>query len=351
MVQVLYLFLVLCAVDSLSAAQLFFDFETLDSKQPPLGFASVLEGGGKPGLWKVIEDEVPGYFSAFSKDSANVQKKPVLAQLSEDLTDERHPMLIFEDDTFKNGTFEAKFKLVKGIIETMAGLVFRYQDPQNYYYVRASGIGQSFAFFKVVNGQRGEPVMISREIETGQWYKVSVKMDGAEFTVRLNDEPAFPTLTDHTFTQGKIGFWTKSDSVSYFADPRLDYEPRVIPAERWIEEALKAFPRLLELDIFAPAEPGQQAKVIASKDVERKGQIEDEVVKAAITEGKRHYERNKKTTRITLPLADRNGDPVAALRVEIKSFAGQTRANALTRAIPIVELMQRQILDLKDLYQ
>ena len=109
------------------------------------------------------------------------------------MTDERHPMLIFQGDTFKNGTFEAKFKLVKGIIETMAGLVFRYQDPQNYYYVRASGIGQSFAFFKVVNGQRGEPVMISREIETGQWYKVSVKMDGAEFTVRLNDEDFGPS--------------------------------------------------------------------------------------------------------------------------------------------------------------
>ena len=50
MARVLYLYLVLCAVDSLSAAQLFFDFETVDSKQPPLGFASVLEGGGKPGF-------------------------------------------------------------------------------------------------------------------------------------------------------------------------------------------------------------------------------------------------------------------------------------------------------------
>ena len=116
----------------------------------------------------------------------------------------------------------------------------------------------------------------------------------SEFTVRLNDEPAFPTLTDHTFTQGKIGFWTKSDSVSYFADPRLDYEPRVIPAERWIEEALKAFPRLLELDIFAPAEPGQQAKVIASKDVGRKGQIEDEVSKL--------LQRASATTEIKKPL-------------------------------------------------
>ena len=278
-----------------------------------------------------------------------MSKKARLARLSEDLTDERHPCSSLKTIPSKMEHL-SKIQTRQGIIETMAGLVFRYQDPQNYYYVRAK-IGQSFAFFKVVNGQRGEPGPDLQEIETGQWYKLSVKMDGAEFTVRLNDEPAFPTLTDHTFTQGKIGFWTKSDSVSYFADPRLDYEPRVIPAERWIEEALKAFPRLLELDIFAPAEPGQQAKVIASKDVGRKGQIEDEVVKAAITEGKRHYERNKKTTRITLPLTDRNGDPVAALRVEIKSFAGQTRANALTRAIPIVELMQRQILDLKDLSQ
>ena len=46
-------------------------------------------------------------------------------------------MLIFEDDTFKNGTL-SKIQTRQRDYRDHGWFVFRYQDPQNYYYVRAS---------------------------------------------------------------------------------------------------------------------------------------------------------------------------------------------------------------------
>jgi len=43
-----------------------------------------------------------------------------------------------------------------------------------------------------------------------------------------------------------------------------------------------------------------------------------------------------------MPLRDRNGDIVAAVRVTMKSFPGQTEENAVVRAMPIVKEMQQR---------
>jgi len=39
-------------------------------------------------------------------------------------------------------------------------------------------------------------------------------------------------------------------------------------------------------------------------------------------------------------LRDRNGDPIAAVRIHLNSFAGQTEQIALIRVTPIVKEMQ-----------
>ena len=54
---------------------------------------------------------------------------------------------------------------------------------------------------------------------------------------------------------------------------------------------------------------------------------------------------------MTLPLHDNNGDKVAAVRLVLKSFVGQTENNALARAMPVVKSMEIRIQTLKDLLQ
>ena len=335
----------------LNAAELFFDLNDKSNAGLPSDFKSVLGGQGKPGKWVILEDEVPGYFKSFSEKALNTNVRPVLAQVSEDLTDEHFPMLIYTGQNFKNFTLKTKFKLVTGVIETMAGIVFHYQDINNYYYVRASGGGNTFAFFKVVDGQRGEPVRVKTDVPEGQWHTMSVTTDDSKIRVTLNGKAILPELNDYTFTMGKIGFWTKSDAVSYFADTQIQYQPMVIAAQRMVGEIMKAFPRLLNLKLFAPRKAGEPAKVIAAMNSSDIGEMENEAIRDVIARGKKYYAKNKRLVTVTIPVKDRNGDPIAAIRVSMKSFPGQTKANTFARAIPVAEHLQQRVLYLEDFYR
>ena len=143
--------LLLVLAPGIFGAELFFDF-TKSAELPP-GFHSTVSGEGKPGIWRTVEDEVPAAIPAIVAN-APVPRKPVLAQLSRDITDEHYPILVYTNETFGDFTFKTRIKCVSGSIEQMAGIVFRYQDERNYYYIRASAKGNTFRFFKLVGGER-----------------------------------------------------------------------------------------------------------------------------------------------------------------------------------------------------
>jgi len=50
-------------------------------------------------------------------------------------------------------------------------------------------------------------------------------------------------------------------------------------------------------------------------------------------------------------LRDRNGEAIAAARVVMETFTGQTEQNALARARPIVKEMQARVQSLKEFTQ
>jgi hypothetical protein len=52
-----------------------------------------------------------------------------------------------------------------------------------------------------------------------------------------------------------------------------------------------------------------------------------------------------------MPLHDSNGDTIAAVRVIMKPFPGQTEKNAIARAMPIVKEMEPRVQKAKDLFQ
>jgi len=86
------------------------------------------------------------------------------------------------------------------------------------------------------------------------------------------------------------------------------------------------------------------------------GQIEEEIgqpgtdaEKAAIADGKVYFGRGTDTVSVTLPLRDRNGDPIAAVRVRLKSFPGETQDTAIARATVMLKLMQAQVTSREEL--
>ena len=161
------------------------------------------------------------------------------------------------------------------------------------------------------------------------------------------------TATDkvNPFMSGKIGFWTKSDSVSYFADTRLIYKPHEAPAQALVREVLKEYPRLLGLQVYILGDDRKTTRLLASKNTNEVNRVGGKVERDVIEQGTPYYGKEKALVSVVLPLRDRNGDPVAAVRVMMNTFAGQTEQNAFARAMPIVRDMQNRFGSLQDLIQ
>jgi hypothetical protein len=280
-----------------------------------------------------------------------VARRPVLAQLSQDHTDERFPMLIYDGETFKDFKLTVPFKIVNGIAEQMAGVVFRFQNASNFYVVRASALGRNLRFYKVVNGLRSDPLGPMVDIAVNTWHTLAVQCRGNQITCWLDGQPVMPTLNDNTFSVGKIGFWTKSDAVSYFGAPTIDYTPIVPAAQALVRDILKKYPRIVGLRVYTLDAQGQP-RILASKDESEIGQPGTDAEKNAIADGTISLGHDKGNVAVVTPLNDRNGEPIAAVRVELKSYAlAETQDMVLARVRIILNEMQKRMLSKADLMQ
>lgn len=322
---------------SAGGAELILNFGPADSDQTPPGFTSTLAGTGRPGRWRAVTDEIPGGSNAV-----------VLAQTSMDVTDERFPLLIYDKTKFDDFTLTTKFKLVEGVVEQMAGIVFRYQDEKSFYVIRVSGLGNNLRFYKVVGGIRSQPIGPTIRLTKGEWYELKIECQGNKIRAWINDHNVLPELSDTSFASGKIGFWTKSDSVSRFADTRINYTPREPLAQVLVRDALEEFPRLVGLKIYLNDERGEP-RIVASKDPAEIGAAGGASEKGAIGQGQVFYGRGKDSVSVVQPLRDQNGEPIAAVRVVLKSYIGQTEQAVLQRALPIVKSMQARVRTLEEL--
>jgi hypothetical protein len=333
------------------AAERKFDFGEFNENQLPPGFRSTVTGKGKPGDWKIVMDDVPPLLAPLTSEPSPARtRRAVLAQTAQDPTDEHFPLLVYEEEKFGDFTLTTRFKTVRGVIEEMAGIAFRIQNESNYYVVRASSMGNTFRFYKVLDGQRGPPVGPEEAIPTGVWHELTVDCKGNQIRCLLNGKELI-SVTDkaNALTSGKIGFWTKSDSVSYFWDTKIVYVPFEGTGQKIVREILKKYPRLLALKIYVPGKAPGHTRLIASGDEHELGQEGAKTEQAVITRGETYFGKETDSIAVIMPLRDRNGDAMAAVRIVMKPFSGQTEENAIIRATPIVKEIQAKAQSLDDL--
>lgn len=331
-----------------NGAELIFDFTGTPADKLPGGFRSLLAGRGKPGEWKVIHDELPSELAPLSDKGSATTRRAVIAQTGFDTTDERFPILLYDKETFGDFTLTTRFKLVDGVMEQMAGIAFHVRDADNFYVIRASGMGNNVRFYKVVAGQRSAPIGPDLPVAKGQWHELKIQCEGNKIRCWFNGKQPFPELQDNSFASGKIGFWTKSDSISYFAATKVSYTPRESFAEVLVRDVLKENPRLLGLRIYLPGDDGAPA-VVASNDAKEIGMAGGDSERAVLANGDAYYGKDKGSVSIVLPLRNRNGDPMAAVRFKLKSYPGEIQQATLTRVQPILKDMQAKAQTLDEL--
>ncbi len=184
---------------------------------PPAGFSFALTGLGKAGVWTIVKD-----------DSAPAQKN-VLAQTDADPTGYRFPVAVFDSISAKDVDVSVRFRAVSGQKDQAAGIVWRYRDQNNYYIARANALENNVVLYKVENGKRtdlplkgeGRTYGKKADVPKAAWNTLRIVVAGNLFEVHFNGAKLFE-IEDETFKEaGKVGLWTKADSVTYFDDLKI----------------------------------------------------------------------------------------------------------------------------------
>src|SRR5437868_6575183 len=176
-------------------------FDDVKTGAPPPGWTATQTGSGTA-KWGVEKDD-----SAPSKP--NVLKQSGQATF---------PICIKDDTNLKNGFVEVKFKPVAGKEDQAGGVIWRAKDSDNYYIARANALEGNVTIYHTIKGKRTEKKRTNMKVASGEWHALRVDFSGAHFTVTFDGKKAIE-WADETFKDaGKVGVWTKADSVTLFDD-------------------------------------------------------------------------------------------------------------------------------------
>ena len=193
-----------------------------------VSLAVAAEGKG-PTVWSFDEDEVGKPPSSF-EFAVTAKKQPgkwviakdddnqVLAQVDRDKTARRFAMALVRNSSYRDLKISVKAKPVAGEVEMVAGLVWRYQDADNYYVARWNT--DSVRVDRVVSGERQlmTPLETRVTLTAQNWHTLTVEHRGEHIEVFMGSDRVFEGK-DKTYTEaGKIGVWIKADSLTYFDD-------------------------------------------------------------------------------------------------------------------------------------
>src|SRR5439155_8375811 len=148
------------------------------------------------------------------KDDTAPSKPNVLKQSGQ----ATYPVCIKDDVSIKDGFVEVKFKTIFGKEDQAGGVVWRAEDSNNYYIARANALEDNVTIYDTVNGRRTERKRTSTKVTSNQWHTLRVDFQGNHFTVTFDGKKAIDWDDAKFKDAGKVGVWTKADSVTLFDD-------------------------------------------------------------------------------------------------------------------------------------
>lgn len=126
-----------------------------------------------------------------------------------------YPAIALSNRVYGDVTVSTRFKPISGRSDQAAGIIFRIQDKDNYYILRANALEDNVNIYKYVNGRRSLVSESSARAPSGQWQELRVEVKGNVIRGYLNGA-LVAEGADDTFKAGRVGLWTKADSVTCF---------------------------------------------------------------------------------------------------------------------------------------
>jgi hypothetical protein len=109
-----------------------------------------------------------------------------------------------------------RFRPISGREDASGGIVFRFTGGA-YYVVRANALEDNFRLYAYERGRRQLASAGVKAPALGQWHTIRVVAVGDRIQAWLNGALHLDAR-DARFTSGRVGLWTKADSITAFDD-------------------------------------------------------------------------------------------------------------------------------------
>ena len=121
-------------------------------------------------------------------------------------------------DNFSNGRITVHFKAIAGRIDQGAGILFDLKPNGDYYALRANPLENNLVLWRFKQGRRSSVTWV-RSVNTPsrQWHTLTLSVENNKIKGLVNGKH-YLSETLPQAVSGKIGLWTKADSVIYFDD-------------------------------------------------------------------------------------------------------------------------------------
>ena len=177
------------------------NFDDAKPGEAPAGWTATKTGSGEP-KWTVEKD-----------DSA--PSKPNVLKQSGEAT---YPVCLKNEPSLKDGFVEVKFKPVSGKEDQAGGVIWRAKDADNYYIARANALEDNVTIYHTIKASRVSFKNVNTKVAPATWHTLRVDFVGNKFTVTFDGKTVIEATDDSFSDAGKVGVWTKADSVTLFDD-------------------------------------------------------------------------------------------------------------------------------------
>jgi hypothetical protein len=138
------------------------------------------------------------------------------------------PIAVAQDvASLENGEISVRFKMVGGTLDRCAGILFDLKPNGDYLAVRFNGTEDNLVLWTFNDGKRSFVKRGTENVplELGTWHEIKIAVHGMQLEGYLDGKH----LLDYTLkapVSGKVGLWSKTDSMSEFADFTVTPSPR-----------------------------------------------------------------------------------------------------------------------------
>src|SRR5438093_1487102 len=178
-----------------------------------VNFDNMKVGTAPPG-WTATQTGTGAAKWSVDKDASAPSKPNVLKQSGQ----ATFPVCIKNDTNIKDGFVEVKFKPIAGKEDQAGGVIWRVQDANNYYIARANALENNVTTYYTIRGKRTEKKRAKIKGASSAWHTLRVDFSGNRFTVTFDGKKAIEWDDDTFKNAGKVGVWTKADSITEFDD-------------------------------------------------------------------------------------------------------------------------------------